>query len=34
MLVAPAFATSYPLMIKDDLNRNVTIKAEPKRFGL
>ena len=32
MLVAPAFATSYPLTIKDDLNRNVVIKSEPKRI--
>jgi iron complex transport system substrate-binding protein len=32
MLVAPAFATSYPLTIKDDLDRNVVIKTEPKRI--
>jgi iron complex transport system substrate-binding protein len=31
-LTFPAFATSYPLTIKDDLDRNVVIKAEPKRI--
>jgi iron complex transport system substrate-binding protein len=31
-LAAPALATSYPLTIKDDLDRNVVIKAEPKRI--
>jgi iron complex transport system substrate-binding protein len=31
-LCAPALATAYPLTIKDDLERNVTIKAEPRRI--
>jgi iron complex transport system substrate-binding protein len=37
VLAAPTFlgqalATSYPLTIKDDLDRNVVIKSEPKRI--
>jgi iron complex transport system substrate-binding protein len=32
VLAVPAFATSYPLTVKDDLDRNVVIKAEPKRI--
>jgi iron complex transport system substrate-binding protein len=31
-LATQAFATSYPLTIKDDLDRNIVIKTEPKRI--
>jgi iron complex transport system substrate-binding protein len=31
-LASSAFATTYPLTVKDDLNRSVTIPSEPKKI--